>query len=182
MKTLLLDADGVFVDFVKGFLGAIKEATGKTFAQDQIREFDIAKALGLTEEEIKATYAQVRRGFCRNLDPIPGAIEAIQRLNLIADIYVVTSPLSALDTWAHEREAWIKERLGFSNKRIISTSAKHLVHGDFLVDDRAENCESWNMARTGTAVIWESPWNVNYPWHGHRFNDWTKLERLVQSE
>jgi len=182
MPTLLLDADGVFVDFVKGFLWAIKEATGKTFTEDQITGFDIAKALGLSDEEIKATYAKMQPGFCRALDPIPGAIEAIQRLNIITDLFIVTSPLSAVPTWTSEREAWIKQHLGFHHSRVIHGSAKHLVRGDFFVDDRAENCEAWNMHNSGIAVMWKRPWNVKYPWLGHRFNEWPKLEKLVQGK
>jgi len=182
MSILLLDADGVFVDFVKGFLATIKEVTGKEFTEDQITQFDIGKALGLSSEELAAVYAAFKPGFCRALEPIPGAIEAIQRLNVIADVYVVTSPLSAVPTWTSEREAWVKEHLGFHHSRVIHGSAKHLVRGDFLVDDRAENCYAWNQANSGTAVIWKRPWNVNYPWLGHRFNEWPKLEKLIQGK
>lgn len=180
MKTLLLDADGVFVDFVKGYLGAVESVTGKHFTPDQITQFDIGKALGLTPEEIKAVYASLKPGFCESLDPIPGAVEAVQRLMCITDVYVVTSPLSALPTWAHERENWIQKHLGLSKKRILSGSPKHLVRGDFFVDDRAENVVEWDLHNAGVAVMWKSPWNERYPWHGQRFNDWSKLDTLIQ--
>lgn len=179
---LILDADGVFVDFVKGFLTAVKAATGKDFTQSQITSFDISKSLGLTDEEAQATYAQITKGWCLNLDPIPGAIEWIQRLNLISDIYIVTSPLSSLDTWASERTKWIKEHLGFSKNRVMSGSAKQICRADFFVDDSAENCEAWNAENSGTAVMWKSPWNEKHPWLGHRFNEWHKLEALIQGK
>lgn len=180
MKTILFDADGVFVDFVKGYLWAVKQATGKDFTPDQITEFDIGKALGLTAEEVKATYAQIKPGFCEALDPLPNAVETIQRLMTIADVYVVTSPLDALPTWAHERKQWIMKHLGASMKgKILSGTPKHLVHGDYFIDDRAENVKSWTEHRVGVPIIWESPWNVNTPWNGLRFNDWAKLEKLI---
>lgn len=180
-KTILLDADGVFVDFVKGFLAVVKQVTGKDFTADQITEFDIPKSLGLTREESSAVYSRIQPGFCRNLDPIPGAVEAVQRLALDNEIFIVTSPLKALKTWASEREEWIAEHLKFSTKQIISTSAKRKVRGDIFVDDRAENCFSWNEENFGPAVIWESPWNRSVATEGcFRFNDWEKLERLVK--
>lgn len=179
---LILDADGVFVDFVKGFLAAVKTATGKDFTASQITQFNIGKALGLSPEETKATFAQITKGWCRNLEPIPGAVEWIQRLNLISDIYVVTSPLATLDTWASERLDWVKEHLGFPASRVISGSAKHICRADFFVDDSVENCEAWNAENAGTAVMWKSPWNEKHPWLGHRFNEWQKLELLIQGK
>src|ERR1043165_2789087 len=110
MKILLLDADGVFVDFVKGYLQAIKDATGKVFTESQITSFDIGKSLGLSTEEITATNSRLGAGFCRGLDPLPEAVNWIQRINATcADVYVVTSPFNSVPTWTYEREAWVKE-------------------------------------------------------------------------
>lgn len=181
MKTLLLDADGVFVDFVKGYLEAVFQVTGKRFTQDQITGFDIGKALGLTPEEVEKVKHYIQPGFCESLDPLPGAIEAIQRLMLITDVYVVTSPFDSLPTWDYERRAWIKKHLGLGKNKIWQGSSKHMIRGDFFVDDRAENCVEWDAHNAGTAVIWESPWNVKHPWNGHRFNNWAKLETLIQN-
>lgn len=180
MKTLLLDADGVIVDFVKGYLNTVEAVTGKRFTVDQITQFDIGKALGLSPEEISKVYAAIKPGFCESLDPLPGAVEAVQRLMCCTDLYIVTSPLSALNTWASEREKWLKKHLGLSNKRVLSGSAKHLVRGDFFVDDRAENVVEWDEHNAGVAVMWKSPWNAKHPWHGLRFNDWSKLDTIIQ--
>lgn len=181
MKTLLLDADGVFVDFTKGFLQKIYEVTGKRFAAEQITGFRICQALGLTDAEEKAVWESIKPGFCTDLEPIPGAIEAIQRLMLIADIYVVTSPVNRVPTWTHEREKWIRKHLGIHHSQVLHGSAKHLVRGDFFVDDRADTCEQWDLHNAGTAIMWESPWNIKFPWNGHRFNNWAKLETLIQN-
>lgn len=181
MKTLLLDADDVFVNFVKSFLQVVKDTTGKEFTADQITDFDIGQSLGLTTDEINAVYAQIKPGFCRELEPIQDAIPWIQRLNATcADIYIVTSPFNSVPTWTYEREAWIKEHLGFHHSKILHGSAKHLVRGDFFVDDKAEAVEKWNFHNLGTAVMWKRPWNEKYPWSGHRFNDWKKLEAVIQ--
>jgi 5'(3')-deoxyribonucleotidase len=183
MKILLLDADGVFVDFVKGFFQVIKTVTGKEFTQDQITGFDIGQSLGLTSDEMEAVHSQIKPGFCRALEPIPDAIRWIQRINATcAEVYVVTSPLSSVPTWTHEREAWIKEHLGLHHSHVLHGSAKHLVRGDFFVDDKAETVEKWNLHNLGTAVMWKRPWNERYPWHGHRFNEWNKLEAVIQGQ
>ena len=180
-KILLLDADGIFVNFVKGFLQVIKDATGKSFTEDQITEFNICKALGLNDVESTLVYSKITPGFCRDLEPMPEAISWIQRLNATcADVYVVTSPFSSVPTWTHEREIWIKEHIGLPHSRVIHGSAKHLIRGDYFVDDKAENCQAWDENNPGTAILWDQPWNAKFPWHGHRLNEWAKLESVIQ--
>lgn len=183
MKTILLDADGVFVNFVKGYLDIIERVTGKRFTEDQITEFDIGKALGLSEADMRDVYNSIQTGFCKRLEPLPGAIEAIQRIMLNHNVYVVTSPWTGVDTWDSERRTWIKVHLGLDKSRVLSGSAKHLVRGDFFIDDKAENCVDWQDANpNGTAVMWRSPWNQNHPWPGWRFNKWAALEALIDGD
>ena len=75
-------------------------------------------------------------GFFEGLLPIPGAIEAINRLRSWADVYILTSPSVRNPLCYTEKRLWIEKHfdLGFCYKLIISTN-KGLLKGDVLIDD-----------------------------------------------
>lgn len=181
MKILLLDADGVFVNFTKAYLSLVTDSTGQVFTDADITSFDIAGSLNLsaaTKQEV--TRRVIEPGFCANLEPIEGAVDAIQRIMLsLAEVYVVTSPWHTSKTWMSERTEWIRKHLGIPASHIIHTSSKHLVRGHVFVDDKTENCQEWDLTNPGIAVLWKRPWNAKDAWYGHRTNQWLHLEAIL---
>lgn len=181
MKRVLLDVDGVLADFVAGYLDLVAEVTGKRFTHQQVTEFNIGTALGFTAEQSAAIAAGVVTGFASNLAPLPGAIDAVKRLREIAEVYIVTSPWNKCDTWMSERERWLRTHFDFPHSHVLHGSAKHLVRGDVLVDDKTETIVKWQAANPGsTAILWECPWNKHDAWAGVLTNDWDRLIRLVE--
>lgn len=73
-------------------------------------------------------------------EPIPGAIEAIQKLSDKFDIYFLsTAPWSNPNAFTAKRK-WVQKHLGkLAHKRLILTHRKDLCIGDFLIDDRPNN-------------------------------------------
>ncbi len=180
MTRVLLDCDGVLADFVEGFLGLVEDYTGRKYKHEDITEFHIEKALGLSEEDARAIFDMVGRGFAAYLRPLPGAVEAVKRLREIAEVYIVTSPWNSCNTWMSERERWLRVHLDIPHSHVLHGSAKHLVCGDFLVDDKTENCITWQGHHPRSkAVLWKAPWNANDEWGGHHMNDWDQLIELV---
>lgn len=183
MKTVLLDCDGVMADFVGSYLAAVRNVTGKSFTHEQVTEWDMDKALGLTPEEARAAKATITYDFCASIKPIEGAIEGASALMKVADVYVVTSPWNSCVGWTHAREGWLKKHLGIKPDRILHGAAKHLVEGDFLVDDKTSTVVKWQEYRPArrTGVLWDGPWNAKDEWYGHRTNSWYKMHSLVDS-
>ena len=71
----------------------------------------------------------------RDLDLIPGAQDALIRLNQDFDIFIATTPpWSRPDVWTHKRE-WIEEHFPWLRRKIIYTHRKDLLIGDILIDD-----------------------------------------------
>ena len=104
-KTIYVDMDGVIADFDKA-----AKLGGYTHRPDLYVNF-------------------------RDLDLVPGAQDALMRLNNDFDIFIATTPpWSRPDVWTHKRE-WIEEYFPYLRRKIIYTHRKDLLIGDILIDD-----------------------------------------------
>ncbi len=81
-------------------------------------------------------------GIFANLEVVPGAKEAIHKLNQsnTYDLFVLTTaPWDNPGAWMHKRN-WIEEHFGnIFYKKLIITHRKDLLIGDYLIDDRTAN-------------------------------------------
>ena len=104
-KIIYVDMDGVISDFAKA-----------------------AKQGGYTHRpDLKVNF--------RDLDLMPGAQDALMRLNNDFDIFIATTPpWSRPDVWTHKRE-WIGEHFPWLKRKMILTHRKDLLIGDILIDD-----------------------------------------------
>ena len=104
-KIIYIDMDGVISDFDK----AAKEG-GWTHRPDLKVDF-------------------------RNLELVPGAQDALIRLNQDFDIFIATTPpWSRPDVWGEKRE-WIGEHFPWLKRKMVLTHRKDLLIGDILIDD-----------------------------------------------
>lgn len=76
----------------------------------------------------------------KDLEPIPGAIEAWLELQGEYETYILsTPPWSNPQGWA-EKRIWVEKYLGpTAKKKLILGHHKGLVKGDYLIDDRVAN-------------------------------------------
>lgn len=199
MKRILLDCDGVLADFIGGVCDALDDLFGvadplngepaRMFTPEQVTEFDFCKGFALSSDEKRAIMAHISKSpdFWRNLVAFPEAVDGVRRLREVADVYIVTSPWNSCRTWLSDREWWLRDRFDIPHSRVIACSAKHLVSGDMLVDDKTstlvewdnEQSASWVMpdstAGTTFAVQWETPHNRRDGWTGHSTRSWQQL-------
>ena len=112
-KILYVDMDDVLCDFTKAY-------------QQSLTEFP----------EIK--FPQSRENFFLNLDPLPGAIEAVGdlRSSLEYDVYILTAPSTRNPLSYTEKRLWIENHFDYDFvKKLIISPNKALLKGDFLIDD-----------------------------------------------
>ena len=104
-KIIYVDMDGVISDFNKA-----------------------AKQGGYTHRpDLKVNF--------RDLDLMPGAQDALMRLNNDFDIFIATTPSwDRPDTWGHKRE-WLEDHFPWLKQKLIFTHRKDLLIGDILIDD-----------------------------------------------
>ena len=113
-KILYIDMDGVLVDFQSGI--------------DQL------------PDEIRNRHKENldnAPGIFALMQPMPGAIEAYERLSEKFDTYILsTAPWENPSAWS-DKLLWVKKYLGkVAYKRLILSHHKNLLKGDFIVDDR----------------------------------------------
>lgn len=83
-------------------------------------------------------YPQSVKGFFETLEPIEGAIEAINKLikNTNTDVYILTAPSKRNPLSYMEKRIWVEKYLGFDMvKKLIISPNKALLKGDYLIDD-----------------------------------------------
>ena len=118
-KTLYIDMDGVLADFD-------------------------AKA-ALAPKHIKQKYGDnLHRvpGFYRDLKPLPGAIEAFNKLCEHYDVYIASTPSWSNPSCWIDKRLWVQQYIGQNAyKKLILTSNKGILKGDYLIDDN-----TWNGA------------------------------------
>ncbi len=189
MKRVLLDVDGVLADFIGRVCATIYNLSGLERTPEQVTEFDFCRSLALPADVARLVKRHISEepGWWSSLEPLPGAVEGVARLREVADVYIVTSPWNSCRTWLHEREAWLATHFGIPHSRVIACSAKHLVAGDMLVDDKTETCAAWEHEQAhmwqkpdGTqgmtfAVQWQTPHNRRDEWDGKATRSWAEL-------
>lgn len=157
---VLLDIDGVVLDFVSPVLRLINDRTGGDFVESDVTGWDIYQALGVDKEVARLVDAAIMQpGFCANLEPYEGAVKGLIMLRELADVYPVTAPFAG-PNWIGEREVALTA-LGFDRRDIVFTHNKSLVTGDFIVDDKASTLVSWQIAHPdGVPILMSRPWNA----------------------
>jgi hypothetical protein len=114
---LYIDMDGVLVNFQSGI--------------DRLSEQQRQEYAGRYDEA---------PGIFALMEPMPGAIEAIYKLQRDYDIYILsTAPWNNPSAWA-DKVGWVRKYLPqIGYKRLILSHHKDLNRGDYLIDDREVN-------------------------------------------
>jgi len=167
---ILVDCDGVLADFVTPCLEKVFELTGKRFHHDDVKEWEVPIAVGLTPEQSAAVYKAMEvKGLCRNAQAYPGARAALNRMRERGyQVIAVTKPFGG-EHWVHERDAWLIAEMGFKKHEIQHARMKEAVVGDVLIEDSGENLRKWTAAMPeGKGVMIPREYNAADAWTGPR--------------
>ncbi|XP_061031745.1 5'(3')-deoxyribonucleotidase, cytosolic type [Eubalaena glacialis] len=152
---VLVDMDGVLADFEAGLLRGFRRSfPGEPHVPLQERRgFFACEQYRALRPDLADKVASVYEapGFFLDLEPIPGALEAMREMNDMQDteVFICTSPLMKYDNCVHEKYRWVEKHLGPQFvERIILTRDKTVVLGDLLIDDKdtiqgQEETPSW---------------------------------------
>src|SRR6185369_7526355 len=119
-KLVYIDMDGVVADFDKG---------AEKWARD----------IGITAQEFKDTKKYRQPQFYYQLELMPGAKEAIEKLSADYEIRFLSAPSWGNPASFTEKRLWIHEKFGeWAHKRMDLTFRKDLSVGHYLIDDRTK--------------------------------------------
>lgn len=125
---------------------------------------DFASALELQSEETlkeyEGRYDEIP-GLFGLMKPMPGALEAVRKLNEKYDCYILsTAPWNNPSAWS-DKVIWITRHLDdVFHKKVVITHCKHLCKGDILIDDRDKHGVrefegEWIQFGTGRFKTWD---------------------------
>lgn len=171
---ILLDIDGVAANFIEGCRPIVEKMLGRRVKHDDVDQFMIEKALGLTEAQTAELYAHVMsEGWCRALPAYAGAKEAVAEMRAHATVVPVTAHFFSSKHWVYERDEWILEHLGIPKTDVVHTHRKFQIDGDALIDDKVSHLSAWRHRHpNGKAVLLKRKYNERDGWvGGESFSD-----------
>lgn len=162
-KILYLDIDGVLANFDK----AVEILCPGINAPELRQNHEAHKQKVLAVCQSNPTVFE-------ELEPIEGALEAVDKLFRLYDVYFLSSPMWFLPASFVGKRIWLENHFGEKAvRRLTLTHRKDLCLGDYLVDDRTINGAA---TFTGKFIHFGSA----------EFPDWkttlTFLKREVQSK
>lgn len=145
-KSLLLDVDEV-VTF-SGFLEAVNDFLGTNYVIDDFTNYYIDEEAIPKERFSEFNEFINKRNMYQNPHILPNAIEVIEKLNELYNIYICSSCVNPLDIkgsgrlFADKYNFLINTLPFIKPERFIFTNAKHLFKADIQIDDRLPNLDS----------------------------------------
>lgn len=174
MKTLLIDMDSVICDLMTEWHRRYNEDYDDTLSVEDLECWQSEKYV--KEECGKKIYEYLdQSGLFISLEPLPNAIEVLERLSKKHEILIVTSSRTYAYT---EKEKWVEKHLPFIGAHnLIFTHRKEMVVGDVLFDDAPHNLIAFS--ETGRkAIAMDYPYNRNVD--VDRVSNWIEFERWIE--
>lgn len=174
---ILVDVDDTIADFSGTVLTRLAETLPASHIPPlaTITTFELELSF---PAEVRPTIRSTFRapGFCRDLPPLPGAVDALHALvDAGADVRLLTAPLSVASC-PSDKWQWVERHLGADfTRRLILAKDKTLVRGDLLVDDKPHI--SGSLTPAWTHVRFTQPWNAGIP--GPRLDRWSDWRSLL---
>ncbi|XP_028910590.1 5'(3')-deoxyribonucleotidase, mitochondrial [Ornithorhynchus anatinus] len=142
---VLLDMDGVLADFEGGFLRKFRARypDNPFVPLEDRRGFWVSEQYGRLRPDLseKAISIWESKNFFMDLDPLPGAVEAVKEMANLenTDVFICTSPIKKYQYCPYEKYAWVEKHFGHEFlEQIVLTQDKTVISADLLIDDRPD--------------------------------------------
>jgi 5'-nucleotidase len=190
--TILLDMDGVLVDWDAGFRREWERYGHDPSKIDRAKSYSMEDCVS-PELRSAAIAVMSQPGFFRDLPPMEGAVKAVEEMiERGFSVQICTSPLPCNPTCPQDKIEWVRKHLGHIQFRqpgdskqrlnaqdvIVMTRDKTFVMGDVLIDDKPviRGC----MRPTWTHIVFGAPYNELKPGdERERLSDWSMWHRVM---
>nr|XP_019571541.1 PREDICTED: 5'(3')-deoxyribonucleotidase, mitochondrial isoform X1 [Rhinolophus sinicus] len=96
--------------------------------------------------------------FFFELEPLPGAVEAVKQMASLENtaVFICTSPIKKYKYCPYEKYAWVEKHFGpHFLEQVVLTRDKTVVSADLLIDDRPDITGKWPAAGAEPNPSWE---------------------------
>lgn len=153
---ILLDVDGCIGNFVGMICPMLNRRFATHYTEVYFNHWDLRETLE-TAESKWLDQALRQEGIAAAMGWYPGAKEFVEELKSLGTVLALTAPYQSSPYWPYERQQWLK--LHFDIPMLsVPGEYKHLVQGDYLIEDKLMTVDQWGMYRPG-AILLDQPWN-----------------------
>ena len=175
---MAIDIDGVLADLVSDFLPLMNRHFGRNLQPKDITRYAFEDVAQVPAAEMNAfMHTLISDGFYQRLSPLPGAVEALSRLQPHAHLHLITSRPPEVEA---QTRAWLQScRIPYHQLTFRRRAAKLLSEdrADVVVeDDRDAAAIAATLARR--VFLLDYPYNrvgVALPDHCLRVRDWGEI-------
>lgn len=163
---IFLDLDGTAVNLTQKIIDIHNQRFGMRCTLDDV-QFELPTGetylYGPNETVCMIGDYLVNDGIFEDLEFLPGAERAIQRLMELGDLLVLTAP-SKNPNSAAEKLRWIKKRTGIDRKKVILAKEKFHLRGAAFFEDWPENLRAIRQENPDAFIgTIEYPYNATIP-------------------
>ena len=182
---ILVDQDGVLVDFVGGIQDKFLEFKNDSIISEteysqisnlrNINTYYVADGIENPKLNALSNFITEQPNFFLNLKPYPNIKHWMNELRRLAkkdgrEVFICTKPLLNNPTCCSDKINWVEIHLGKEWKsQVIKTSDKTLINGCILLDDHPDPIgimkPSWQQ------ILMDQPYNKNI--NKRRIYDWS---------
>jgi 5'(3')-deoxyribonucleotidase len=178
-RRFLVDVDDVLADLRPKVLNIVNEVSGGEFTPDDFTGWDYFSVLDEYQKH-RAFQLMGAPGFCRSLQVLPGAKEAIRELQDLVKVLAVTWPFHV--EWFNERYDWLEQEVGIQKKDVILASSKYAVAGKWFLDDNLDNVRIWSEGNPCMEpMLWNTRATRDLGYDRLRVHSWDEVVQRVKS-
>lgn len=162
-QQILLDMDGVLVDFLSGAINVLNKEFNKAYTlEEYVNKFGLWETYdfyGISKKQFWDAIGS-EDNFWLNLKPIPWYKELYSMLSEIGDVTILTTP--SLDpSCAMQKLQWLDKYMNIKSDSVLMGSRKYLLaKNGILIDDYYKNVNDFRSFG-GEAILVPSVWNTN---------------------
>ena len=172
-KTICIDQDDVLADTHAKMIGLYLQSDAPRYELAELQEKSFQELFH--EEERNAVYRQIHEpGFFADIPVMPGAQDAVVRLQERYDIFVATAAMEFPNSF-RDKYDWLAEHFPtIPWKNYIFLGDKSILGADYLIDDMPYNLHTF----LGKGLLFDALHNRDETAYT-RVRNWTEVLNLL---
>lgn len=151
-----VDMDEVLADTLGKQLRVYNQHFGASLEPEHLNGCELLHIVPSDQQEY-AAQMMCQPGFFSDLQPMRGALDAMERLCRFHDVYIVSAATEFPESF-QDKMRWIERYLPqIPTRRIVFCGEKSILDLDCLVDDTPSHFEGFR----GTGLLFDAPHNRN---------------------